>query len=280
MPMQTIPSLQHPLRSMWIAVLLAASVTLPALDAAARQQGAARETIPIPRPRPATAPAAVTESKPPSPSACQQRLGPELAVAEPLPAFTGENGCGADDVVRLSAVMTRDKVKVPVTPAATLTCSMAEAVVHWVRDDVAPALAARGPALKGIGNFASYECRGRNRVAGAKLSQHGLANALDVNGFARADGKMLTLTDPIVDRDLRESLRASACARFTTVLGPGSDGYHENHIHIDLIERRNGYRICQWDVRDPTVAAIPIPRERPPDAPPRADRGTDARGPR
>ena len=176
--------------------------------------------------------------------------------------------------------MTKDKVKIPVTPAATLKCSMAEAVVHWVRDDVVPALAARGPALKSVGNFASYECRGRNRAVGAKLSQHGLANALDVNGFALADGKLLTLTDPTADRELRESLRASACARFTTVLGPGSDGYHENHIHIDLIERRNDYRICQWDVRDPTVAAIPIPRERPPEAPPRPDRGTDARGPR
>ena len=36
----------------------------------------------------------------------------------------------------------------------------------------------------------------------------------------------------------RERLKASACARFTTVLGPASDGFHENHVHVDLAERR------------------------------------------
>jgi len=46
-----------------------------------------------------------------------------------------------------------------------------------------------------------------------------------------------------------------------TVLGPGSDGYHEEHIHLDLAERHNGYRICQWDVNLP----VPLPRPRPPE---------------
>jgi len=64
-------------------------------------------------------------------------------------------------------------------------------------------------------------------------------------------------------------VRKSVCAHFTTVLGPGSDGYHENHIHVDLAERRGGYRMCQWDVRDPKPAAgevattIPLPPARP-----------------
>ena len=50
-------------------------------------------------------------------------------------------------------------------------------------------------------------------------------------------------------------LRASACARFATVLGPGSDGYHEEHIHVDLAERHGGYKMCEWDVREPVVEA-------------------------
>ena len=42
---------------------------------------------------------------------------------------------------------------------------------------------------------------------------------------------------------------AKACAtapadRFTTVLGPGSDGYHEAHIHLDLAERRQWLSAC------------------------------------
>jgi hypothetical protein len=69
-------------------------------------------------------------------------------------------------------------------------------------------------------------------------------------------------------------MRKSACGRFSTVLGPGSDGYHEDHVHVDLMERAPGrFRMCQWDVRDPepatgTVAAtapaaIPLPPPRP-----------------
>jgi Extensin-like protein C-terminus len=54
-----------------------------------------------------------------------------------------------------------------------------------------------------------------------------------------------------VAKDWREALRTSTCARFSTVLGPGSDGYHEEHIHLDLAERRGGYKMCQWGVREP-----------------------------
>jgi hypothetical protein len=37
---------------------------------------------------------------------------------------------------------------------------------------------------------------------------------------------------------------------------------------VDMIERRNGYRICQWDVRDLSddsaeVVRVPYPRPRP-----------------
>ena len=71
-------------------------------------------------------------------------------------------------------------------------------------------------------------------------------------------------------RELRESVLHSACTRFSTVLGPGSDGYHEDHIHLDLMERRNNYRICQWDVWDPLPQKAPLlPAERPDEAPPR-----------
>ena len=54
------------------------------------------------------------------------------------------------------------------------------------------------------------------------------------------------------------------------MLGPDSDWYHEDHIHLDLAERRNNYRICQWDVLDPLPKVAPlIPAERPAEAPAR-----------
>ena len=71
-------------------------------------------------------------------------------------------------------------------------------------------------------------------------------------------------------REVRESVLHSACTRFPTVLGPGSDWYHEDHIHLDLMERRGNYRICQWNVWDPLPQIAPLlPAERPDEAPPR-----------
>jgi hypothetical protein len=70
--------------------------------------------------------------------------------------------------------------------------------------------------------------------------------------------------NPAASHEFREQMRATACARFMTVLGPGSDGYHEEHIHVDLAERHSGYRICHWDIRVPVpVVDVPLPRPRP-----------------
>ena len=91
-----------------------------------------------------------------------------------------------------------------------------------------------------------------------------LAGDAQQNVFTTVGGNELD-TDPLVARPFREQMRSLACARFTTVLGPGSDSYHSNHIHLDLIERSRGYRICQWNVLDPAVIAsdVPLPRPRP-----------------
>ena len=44
-------------------------------------------------------------------------------------------------------------------------------------------------------------------------------------------------------------------ARFSTVLGNGADAYHESHVHLDLMEKGNHNKICQWDVLDPAETA-------------------------
>jgi len=135
---------------------------------------------------------------------------------------------------------------------------------------MAPLALSLGSEISDLDNFDSFECRGRNRVAGAMLSEHGRANALDVRAVRLADGQSISLTDRNVPRGLRESVLQSVCARFSTVLGPGSDWYHEDHIHLDLMERRNNYRICQWNVWDPLPQVAPLlPAERPAQAPPR-----------
>lgn len=199
-----------------------------------------------------------------APSACELRLS-EIAAFASISPLAGPGECGATDVVRLESVtMPDNRTQVALNPPATLRCSMAEAVAHWVRQDVGPAAATLGAPLASIVNYDSYDCRGRNRIRGAKLSEHGRANAIDVRAIRLANGTVVELTSPIVAKDFRERLRAATCGRFNTVLGPGSDGYHESHIHMDLAERVRAYRMCQWDVREPPVLVeVPLPVPRP-----------------
>jgi hypothetical protein len=227
---------------------------------------AAAQSVPLPRARPALDSSPVEEG----PSACRLRLTRELAVAPSIPTPSGSGECAVSDVVRLEAIVLRDGSRVAVKPAATLRCDMAEAVVNWVRDDVAATLQSLASPLASIDTYASYNCRGRNNIAGAQLSEHGKANALDIHALRLRNGTVVSLTDPHVTRDFREVTRKSTCGRFYTVLGPGSDGYHEDHIHVDLRQRTRGYRLCQWDVRDPeppaeaaVAAQVPLPPPRP-----------------
>ena len=280
-------------------------------DASPRSRGKVRRAaVPVllPKPRPADAPAAKPEppaakeqakdqgkdqvkdqakeqatpapQPPPQPSACRLALTEAIAIAPSIPDIHGAGGCGGEDLVRLEAILLPDKRRVSVNPAAILRCPMASALADWIRNDIAPLAAGLGTTISDLDNFDSYECRGRNRVAGARLSEHGRANALDVRAFKLANGRAISLTDRTVPRELRESVLHSACARFSTVLGPGSDGYHEDHIHLDVMERRSNYRICQWNVWDPLPQVAPLlPAERPDEAPPRevAARPDDAK---
>jgi hypothetical protein len=283
------------------AVLSGASQLAAAQDAAVRPAKPSKAAHNAARPAPlvipqelsppqeayASFPEQAAAAAPAAPSACQVQLAKD-AVFHPLPVLIGPGECGAVDAVQLDAVILPDQTRVPLVPAATLRCAMADEVARWVREDVAPAVIRLGAPLRGLDNFDSYECRGRNRVRGATLSEHGRANALDVRGFKLGNGQTVGLTDVKVAKDWRDGIRASACARFSTVLGPGSDGAHEEHIHLDLAERRNNYKLCEWDVREPApppaeetaqgegqtereaqetaplpLALVPLPRPRP-----------------
>ena len=253
------------------------------------RRAALRTSVPLPKPRPVDAPAAAPDAAtsrggPPSPSdmsaepaaaasqpsTCRLALTEAVAIAPSIPDIHGAGGCGGVDLVRLEAVVLPDKRQVSVKPAAILRCTMASAIADWIRTDIAPLAASVGSAISSLDNFDSFECRSRNRVAGAELSEHGRANALDVRALKLANGQSISLTDRTVPRELRESVLHSVCARFSTVLGPGSDGYHEDHIHLDLMERRNNYKICHWNVWDslPKIAPL-LPAARPDQAPPR-----------
>lgn len=248
---------------------------------------AGAQDVPLPRERPSVLPPASTEPHSfreaagpdfntaevtAEPSACNERLT-KIATADPMPRLIGPGACGGGDIVRLDAILLGDAKRVTLKPAPYLRCPMAEQLALWVREEAAPRADTLGAALTAVETYDDFECRGRNRQTGGKLSEHGKANAIDVRGLTLADGRFIALTDVNVSKELRTSLRDSACARFTTVLGPGSDSHHDEHIHLDLLERRNGYRICQWAVNEPAPAkptmvsvsadAVPLPQPRP-----------------
>jgi len=220
-------------------------------------------TAPLPPRRPASLPAVpAAESKPdetntaapsePSakqPSACLATFAARGGIALPTPSDIGSGACAVDDPVVFNEVAMPDGSKVKFDSAITVRCSFALDVLTWVRDDL-PAIAAADkskPArILGVGGHA---CRPRNGVAGARLSEHASGNALDLGGFTWQDGRTVALTGTApATRTLREAVRKSACERFATVLGPGADASHKDHLHLDMRSRPRGYKICQWTV--------------------------------
>jgi hypothetical protein len=112
-----------------------------------------------------------------------------------------------------------------------------------------------GSPLTAIRTGPGAECRPRNRVAGAKMSAHGLGLAIDLAGFELGNGTHVTVAPPgrpgagtvPAWATTFAALRIAACGWFTTVLGPGSDPYHGDHLHLDIQQHGSSdrYRICQ-----------------------------------
>jgi hypothetical protein len=110
---------------------------------------------------------------------------------DPLPPIK-EGLCGAPAPILLRSV--GDDPKVTIDPPATLDCRMAGTLREWLRDAVQPeAKKLLGSAVVKIHNATSYACRNRYGGKNTPLSEHALANALDVSEFVLADGARITV---------------------------------------------------------------------------------------
>lgn len=164
-------------------------------------------------------------------------------------ALGGPSVCGTERPFELAAV---DNGRVTLKPTALLRCPMIPQVERWIRESVAPAAQYYfGADLVEVSVAGSYSCRPMNHVSGAKLSEHGYANALDVSGFTLSDGRKISVKrhwngDPQEQAYLR-AVHRGACQHFTTVLGPNHDRAHHDHFHVDLARHgRDGLkRICK-----------------------------------
>ena len=139
---------------------------------------------------------------------------------------------------------------VVVKPAATLACPIVSALDHWLSDSVQPAsMRWFGMRVVEIRQISAYSCRGMNGHSWAHISEHAFGNALDIAAFTLADGRQIAVRDgwrglPQEQGFLRD-IEASACQQFSTVLAPGSNAYHYDHIHVDLMRRASQRLICE-----------------------------------
>jgi hypothetical protein len=149
---------------------------------------------------------------------------------------------------------------VEVKPAATLACPIVSALDQWISASVQPA-AMRwfGQPVAEIKQISAYSCRGMNGQPGAKISEHAFGNALDIAAFTFADGRQVVVRTawngaPEEQGFLRD-IQGAACQQFTTVLAPGSNSFHYDHIHVDLMRRSGGHQICNPAAMSGEVAA-------------------------
>ena len=226
------------------------------------------QSPPLPRPRladasshPAPYDAAPVEQAKPEPTidqACLDRLGAAGIEFEAVTLLlAAKPGCAIETPVRLKAVKLapqwRTSVRLPDEP--TLSCRFGERFGHWLRDLVAPLIAGElAIELKSVRTGPGYECRNRNRAEAGKISAHASGLAADVASFELANGGTLAIK-PNGDEHLRatvDAIRVAACGWFTTVLGPGSDVAHADHMHVDILQHGSSdrYRICQRGTAD------------------------------
>ncbi len=190
------------------------------------------------------------------PALCAGLVEQQTIIAERAPPVPQASGCSLPVPVRLTAVRLADGNLATLSPAATLRCEAAVAIAAWIREDIGPAAAALGTRVETVRVADSYDCRPRNRVKGARMSEHGMGNAFDTYGYTLADKRVIEVKNGTMPIDFQNAMKDSACARFSTVLGPGSDGFHEDHIHVDLAVRRLDIRLCRWKIKTPTPPQV------------------------
>lgn len=139
---------------------------------------------------------------------------------------------------------------VEIKPTATLACPIVSALDRWMMDAVQPAsLRWFGQPVVEIKQISAYSCRGMNGQRGARISEHAFGNALDIAAFILADGHKITVKNgwrgTPEEQAFLHDVQGAACEQFTTVLAPGSNVFHYDHIHVDLMRRASGRIICQ-----------------------------------
>ncbi len=173
---------------------------------------------------------------------CRQRLRAIGAQFSEGSTPAAEEGCALPYSVELEKLPGGTLVE----PAAMVNCETALALADLALESMTPIAAELfSQPLAGIGQASGYVCRPRN--GSTKLSEHAFGNAVDIASFRLAADHVIRVAPDLQgeEKAFVEQVRAAACGPFRTVLGPGSDADHADHLHLDLSPRRARDPICQ-----------------------------------
>ncbi len=183
------------------------------------------------------------------------------AYIQPARAIDGPGVCGLSYPFKVSALLDGG---VRFNAVYTLDCPMIAKLNAWVSEIVQPAARSRfGQEVVEIAGMGAYSCRTINNQPGERMSEHAFGNAIDIGGFRLADGREISILHDWTGGDAQtraflQDVHSGACGQFTTVLGPGSNMFHYNHIHVDLALHGNSAyglrRICR-----PLLGPSPVP---------------------
>ena len=140
---------------------------------------------------------------------------------------------------------------VTIAGGAMMRCDTARRLALWLRAEAQPAAALLpgAPQITEILPGSTYQCRARVGDSSDKLSEHALGNAFDIAGLRFSNGEEMLIAprgdSGGIEEAFQKAIRYGACLYFTTVLGPGSNAAHDDHLHFDGAVRKGGWRLCE-----------------------------------
>ena len=180
----------------------------------------------------------------PPEASCQVKPS-RLGLAEKIRDIDERNGCQVNNAWKVESLGS-----VRFSQPAVMHCGVADPLYTWLEEVVQPtAQRSFGESIVSIDVAASYACRPRNNQRGAKMSEHGFGNAIDIAGFTLESGRKVTVEQgwwgSSDERRFLHTVHDRACGPFHTVLGPDSGRSHRDHLHLDLQNRASGSTYCR-----------------------------------
>ncbi len=175
---------------------------------------------------------------------CRQTLSQGDVTFTEEPDSAEGDDCRVRDAVILTSGIA------PLHPQAVMMCRQALAFAEWERQIVQPrAQELLGSPVVSMEQYGAYQCRRRYGREDQPISEHALADAVDVGVFTLADGRHISVADDWTDAGPRgvflHAVRDQACAIFSTVLSPDYNTEHHNHLHLDMMPLEAGRgRFC------------------------------------